>query len=369
MRVAIVHDWLNTRVGGSEKVLMELANLYPDADIYTLIFRPEFYRGQIDPKRVTTSHLQRWPRLLTDKPSYLLPLLPTAIEQFDLSSYDVVISSSNAFSKGVLTPPRTLHICYCYSPMRFAWDYWPRYLTELSIGPIRRMAARGVISKVRLWDYYSSKRVDHWIAISDHIAARIKKYYGAKAEVIYPPVQIDDFEPLASRSDHYLTLSTLTPYKKIDLAIKACNQLGRKLIVVGSGFDRKRLEGLAGPTIKFAGRVSDEEKARLLATAKALLNPQEEDFGIASVEALASGIPVIAFARGGAAEIVSDGETGVLYEDDSVEGLVAAIKRSEALNYDRDQLLQASRRFSASYFAKTFTTTVEKLYADHISQL
>jgi len=364
MRVALVHDWLNTRVGGSEKVLIELANLYPDAPIYTLLYRPQFYRGQIDSKRVRTSWLQRLPRFLTDRPRYLLPLIPTAVEQFDFSEYDVVISSSNAFSKGIITKPETLHICYCHTPMRFAWDYWPRYLEEQNVGRIKRFLASRMISKLRLWDYYSAQRVDQWIANSEHVAERIKKFYKAPAKVINPPVQTDQFQPASHHDDYYVTLATLTPYKKVDLAIAACNQLKRKLVVTGEGFERTRLEAMAGPTISFAGRTSDEEKAKLLAGAKGLLVPQEEDFGIAMVEALASGTPVIAYSVGGAREIVTAG-MGVLYDDDSADGLAAAIKKAETSRFDPAKLRLRSLNFSQQNFAKHITTTVESLVKAH----
>lgn len=357
MKLALVHDWLNTRVGGSEQVLMELANLYPEAPIYTLLFRQQYYKGLIDPSRVRTSRLQRLPRMLTDRPRYLLPLIPTAIEQFDFSQFDVVISSSNAFSKGIITGPNTRHICYCYSPMRFAWDYWPRYLDEQKLGPIRNYFARRTISKVRLWDYYSAQRVDDWVAISDHVAERISKFYGAKARVINPPVTIEGLVPSPKRQDYYVTLATLTPYKQLDRAIQACNQLKRRLIVVGEGFQRAELETMAGPTVSFAGRVSDTEKANLLGEAKGLLVPQEEDFGIAMVEALASGTPVIAYGRGGASEIVKSG-LGVLYDDDSVEGLKNAIRQRERRSFDATTLHKASLKYTSNHFAAAITKLV-----------
>lgn len=364
MKIALVHDWLNTRVGGSEQVLIELANIYPDAPIYTLLFRADYYKGLIEPKRVRTSKLQHWPRFLTDRPRYLLPLIPTAIEQFDFSDFDVVISSSNAYSKGIITSPDTVHISYCYSPMRFAWDYWPRYLDEQHIGPIRRFVASRMISRTRLWDYYSAQRVDHWLTISEHVAARIKKFYGASATIIYPPVQIDQFTPDDNRQDYYLTLATLTPYKQVDRAIAACNQLKRRLIVVGEGFERQRLEAMAGSTISFAGRISGAKKAQLLSQAKGLLVPQEEDFGIAMVEALASGTPVVAYGVGGAREIVQPG-LGTLYDDDSVEGLMAAIKKREQTKFDAAKLRQASLAYSSSDFTRQFAGLVNKLASQH----
>lgn len=361
MRIALVHDWLNTRVGGSEQVLLELANLFPEADIYTLLFRANYYRGLIDPKRVHTSKLQNYPRFVTDRPRYLLPLLPRMIEQFDFTGYDIVISSSNAFSKGVITGPETVHLSYCYSPMRFAWDHWPQYLDEQAIGPIRRFVATRMISKLRLWDYYSSKRVDQYVAISNHVAKRIKKFYGADSKIIYPPVKLDAFKPVQTKGDYYVTLATLTPYKQIDQAIEACNQLKTPLIVIGDGFDRPRLEKIAGETIKFVGRVSDSERAKLLAEAKALLNPQEEDFGLNMVEALASGTPAIAYDLGGATEIIKDGQTGVLYQPGTADGLVRAIKRAQKIDFNSQELRLAAQRFDQSKFARAITKLVQEL--------
>jgi glycosyltransferase involved in cell wall biosynthesis len=358
-KIALVHDWLNTRLGGSERVLLELANLFPEADIYTLLFRPAYYQGLIKQERIRTSQLSRLPSFLTERPRYLLPLVPTAIEQFDFSPYDIVISSSNAFSKGIITSPSTFHICYCHTPMRFAWDYWPRYLDEQKIGPVRRFAASRMISKTRLWDYFSAKRVDQWLANSEHVARRIKKFYGATAEVIHPPVATDHFSARANKADYYLTLATLTPYKQVDQAIAAAGQLGRKLIIVGDGFDRARLERLAGPTVEFAGRVSDNRKAELLAGARGLLVPQEEDFGIAMVEALASGTPVIAFGVGGAAEIIKPGQTGVLYPENSPQALAEAIKAAEAIKFDTQELRAASQAFNSKIFARQITQIVQ----------
>lgn len=364
MKVALVHDWLNSRVGGSEKVLIELSKLYPEAPIYTLLFRPEYYEGLIEPSRVRTSRLNRLPNFLTARPRYLLGQIPAAIESFDLSGYDVVISSSNAFSKGVITRPETLHVSYCYSPMRFAWDYWPRYLDEQNIGPLRRFAATKVMSRVRLWDYYSSKRVDHWIAISQTVADRIQKYYGAEAEVIYPPVATTEFTPTKAKDDYYLTLATLTPYKKLDQAIAAANKTNRRLVVIGDGFDRRRLESLAGPTVSFVGRVTSAEKARLLSGARGLIHPGEEDFGIAPVEAMASGTPVVALGRGGITETITK-ETGVLYNQPTPEALIEALDRLEQKHWDTEALVRQAAKFDQKIFDKTFTTHIAKLAEHH----
>ncbi len=279
MKVALVHDWLNTKQGGGENVLLEMAALFPDAPIYTLLYDAETFDGKLDPSRIRPSNLQRLPRFLRKRPRYLLPWLATAIEQFDFSEYDVVISSSSAFAKGIITKPATLHICYCHSPMRFVWDYWPAYIQEQRVGPLRRAAIHLLTSRLRQWDYYSAARVDCWIANSQTTAKRINKYYRVNVDaVIYPGADIGAFSPTGHKGAYFVTLSSLTPYKKIDLAITACNQIKAELIVIGDGPDRERLKQIAGPTIRFAGRVSNAERANLLSGAQALLFPNEEDF-------------------------------------------------------------------------------------------
>lgn len=367
MKVALVHDWLNNKFGGGENMLMELANLYPDAPIFTLLHNPEVTRGLIAGDRVHPSNLQRLPRFIRERSRYLLPFAPTAIEQFDLSGYDVVISTSSAFAKGVITKPETLHICYCFSPMRFAWDYWPRYIDEQAVGPVRRALVHRLVSKVRIWDYYSSFRVDRWTAISQTTAHRIEKYYRQEVEaVIYPGAEIGNYAPSNAKSDFFVTLSSLTPYKKIDLAIAACNQLGRKLIVIGDGSDRARLEQLAGPTIEFAGRVSDQQKAKLLAEAEALIFPNEEDFGIAPIEAMASGTPVIAYNRGGLTETVKAGVTGEFFDQPTVEALGAVLKNFQGEKYATADLTKQAEAFSLERFRIEMPRYVEK--ADHEHQ-
>lgn len=363
MKVAIVHDWLNTKFGGAENVAAELADLYPDAPIYTLLYDRETVGDRIHPGRVRTSFLQKLPRFLRRRSRYLLPLIPMAIEQFDLSTYDVVISSSSAFAKGAITRPETLHICYCHTPMRFVWDYWPGYIEEQHVGAVRRGAIHVLTSRLRLWDYYSSARVDKWVANSHTTAQRIQKYYHQDADaVIYPGADTSQFAPSAKSGDYFVTLSSLTPYKKIDLAIAACNRLKRRLIVVGDGPDWARLERLAGPTIEFAGRVSDTERAHLLAGAQAMLFPNEEDFGIAPIEAMASGTPVIAFARGGLTETIVPGKTGILFQPQSVEALMKAVGDFKASAFTTSALTHQAGTFSTTAFRKNIKNYVQKAY-------
>jgi len=371
MKVALVHDWLNTKFGGGESVLLTLAAMYPDAPIYTLLYNPEVCGEAIDPARVRTSTLQRLPGWLQRRPRYLLPLIPTAIEQFDFSDYDLVISTSSAWAKGIITPPETLHLCYCFSPMRFVWDYWPAYVSEQHVGPLRRAAIHVLTSRLRLWDYYSAARVDRWVAISQLTARRIQKYYRQPLPpVIYPGAELDRFQPSEEKDDHqkedyFVTLAALTPYKRLDLAIAACNRTGRNLVVIGDGPDRARLEALAGPTIRFAGRASDAERAQLLAHAQALIFPNVEDFGIAPVEAMASGTPVVAYGQGGVTETVVDGVTGIFFGEQTVEALAAALERCAATKFSTAALTKRAAVFSTQRFRQQFQEYVEQAYRDY----
>ncbi|TAK89746.1 glycosyltransferase family 4 protein [Patescibacteria group bacterium] len=368
MKVALVHDWLNTKYGGAERVLEQLAKIYPEAPIHTLIYNQEA-GGSIDPSRIRTSWLQRLPRWLQRRSRYLLPLIPTAIEQFDLSQYDVVISSSAAFSKGVITKPETLHVCYCHTPTRFVWDYWPRYLNEQKVGPLRRAVIHRLTSKLRLWDYYSAERVDSWVANSQTTAARINKYYRQKVDaVIYPGVEVEQFKPVKpdQKQDYFVTLGMLTPYKKIDLAIAACNQLKRRLIVIGDGPDRARLEKLAGPTIEFAGYVDSATRSKLVAEAQALIFANEEDFGIAPVEAMAGGTAVIAYNKGGLTETVVDGVTGCFFNQPTADSLVESLKTFKASDFKTKALTDQAQKFSQQRFADKIQSYVSQRYQDYV---
>ena len=367
-RVALVHDWLNRPIGGGERVLLELARLYPEAPVHTLLFDPGRYAGRLDPARVRTSWLQRLPASVRDRPRYLLPLIPSAVESWDLSGFDVVLSSSVAFVKNVITVPPTLHVCYCHSPMRFAWDYWPRYVDEMEAGPVKRFAVTSLVARARRWDLAGVAGVDAWVANSETTAARLRRYYRVgEVRVIPPPVDVDGLRRLAAttRGDHWVTLSTLTEYKRIDLAVRAFTASGRPLIVIGDGPDRGRLERLAGPSVRFAGHLGDAARAELLAAAQALVFPGEEDFGIAAVEALACGTPVVAYGRGGLTEIVADGRTGVFFREESPAALNVAVERLAGLPIRRDELMESVARFGAPRFREEVRGFVDAALAAH----
>ncbi len=360
MRVALVHDWFNQRVGGAERVAFELARLYPEAPIYTLIFNQRRFGNYINPDRVRTSFLQKLPPILLSHPRYLLPLIPMAVSNLKIEGFDAIISSSLGFAKNIKHPSASRHICYCHSPMRFAWDYRDQYLTEQKLDPIRRFAANNLTKWIRQWDLAGNEGVDTWLANSQTVANRIEHYYSKTATVVYPPIDTDSFKPSVKqkKADFYITVSMLTPYKKIDLVIKAFNQSGRRLIVLGDGPARNRLVAQAAANIEFLGFVSELKKKQLLRLARGLVFPNEEDFGIAIVEAMAAGTPVIAYAKGGATETIIDHETGILFKHQTTRALNRAVDKLEATRFSRTNLLEQASKFDASRFDKAIKQAV-----------
>jgi glycosyltransferase involved in cell wall biosynthesis len=364
LKVALVHDYLN-QYGGAERVLEELHALFPSAPVYTSMYWPEKMSPTIRKLDVRTSFMQRLPLVTRNHQPFLL-LYPLAFESFDLSGFDVVISNSSAFCKGVVTHPGTLHICYCLTPMRWVWNYHA-YVDRERLGWAARMVLPAAISQLRAWDVATAQNVDRFLSISRSVSARIRKYYRRDSTVIYPPVNCDAFQLGPTRvGDYYLIVARLIPYKRIDLAVDAFSRLGIPLKIVGSGGrDLPALRSRAGRNVEFVGRVSDGELKQLYAGCRALVFPGEEDFGIAPLEANASGRPVIAYAGGGALDTVSDGRTGVLFEHQSVECLETAVRRTEAIAWDADELRQHARRFDRQVFRDRLLEFVSESVAAH----
>ena len=332
MKVALVHDWL-TGMRGGERCLEVFAELFPEADLFTLLHVPGSVAPVIERRRIVTSFLQRLPQAERRYRHYL-PLFPAAVRAFDLRGYDLVLSSSHAVAKSVRVPAGALHVCYCFTPMRYVWDLYDDYFGPRA-GPVTRLLMPPVAAWLRRWDRKTARGVHHFVAISRFVADRIRRAYGREADVIYPPVDVSRFRVEEAPGEFYLVVSALTPYKRVDLAVEACNRLGRQLRVVGSGPEERRLRALAGPTVEFLGWRDDAEIADLYARARALLFPPLEDFGITPLEAMAAGRPVIAFGEGGARETVvppGEGEppTGLFFARQTVDDLSAAIQRFEA---------------------------------------
>lgn len=324
MKVALVHDYLN-QMGGAERVVIALHEIFPDAPIYTSIYDPTRVDQAFQKMDIRTSFMQKLPMVMKHHQPYL-PLYPFAMEKMDLRGYDLVLSSSSAFGKGVITRPETLHICYCHTPMRWCWNY-EEYVEREHLGKVARTILPFLITKLRTWDQISAMRVDHFIANSPIVAERIRKYYRREAIYIPPPVEASrfPFDPTIEAENYFLILSRLVPYKRIDLAIEACNQLQLPLVIIGGGRDLERLKRMAGPTIRFLGKLSDEEVLHYYIHCRAFIFPGEEDFGITPLEAQACGRPVIAYGTGGALATIVDGTTGMFFREQTVESLTTAL--------------------------------------------
>ncbi|MCD6290711.1 MAG: glycosyltransferase [Anaerolineae bacterium] len=365
MRVAIVHDWLN-QVGGAEHVLEALKGLFPDAPIYTSIYDPDRMPANYQAWDIRTSFMQRLPGV-SQHHQWFLMLYPFAFEAFDLSGYDLVISNKSAFCHGVVTPPETLHISYCLTPTRFVWMY-EAYRQREHIGQLSNAVLRVVIPWLRLWDRAAADRVDRFVAISRAIQQRIRKYYRRESEIIYPPVDTDRFRPLGQPpGEYFLVVSRLIPYKRIDIAVDAFTRLGLPLWIVGDGRDRAALEKRAGDNVRFLGRVSDAELVSLLQGCRAFIFPGLEDFGIAPLEAMACGRPVIAYAGGGALDTVVEGKTGLFFREQTPEALAEVVQRFAPTDFNPAECRAQAERFSQAAFRERLRTFVESQLAQHRS--
>lgn len=369
MKVALVHEWLTT-IGGSEKVFREIALLYPRADIYTLVAKEEtIVELGLQEHKVFTSFIQKLPFGKTKYRSYL-PLFPYAIEQFDLSSYDLVISSSHAVSKGVLTNGNQLHICYCHSPIRYAWDLYHQYINETGLDRgFKGFVAKYILHRLRLWDVVSANRVDYFVANSNYIGRRIKKIYNRDSVTIYPNVATEDFNLSTVREDYYFTCSRFVPYKKIDVIVQAFALMpNKKLYIVGDGPDFKKIKKIATRNVELLGYQPFFVLKEYLSKAKAFVFAAEEDFGIIPVEAQASGTPVIAYGKGGSMETIIENKTGVFFHEQNPASLINAITYFEQnrSNFDHIEIANHAKSFSTQRFREQFVTYVSDLIRKRI---
>jgi glycosyltransferase involved in cell wall biosynthesis len=355
LRSAIVHDWLISGVGGGEKVLEAIHRLFP-SKIFTLVQDSHALKGSyFENLDIVSSFIQKLPKAKTLYQKYL-PLFPFAIEHFDLSGYDLVISSSHCAAKGVITGPDQAHICYCHTPMRYAWDLMHEYLKETKLNTgIKGFFAKVILHYLRGWDVHSSRRVDHFIANSQYVARRIEKFYGRKAHVIYPPVNLELFQLEEKKENYYITASRLVPYKRVDLIVEAFSHMpDKKLIVIGDGPDWKKVQKKAAKNVELLGYREDAVLMRYLQKAKGFVFAAVEDFGITPVEAMATGTPVIAFGKGGVKETVVENETGHFYEEQSVSALIEAVKSFEKMEFDSKKCRARAECFSRAQFDREF---------------
>lgn len=355
MKIALVHEYLN-QFGGAERILLTLCTIFPDAPIFTLFYDKNATGGVFEGRDIRTSFLQNTPFVKKHHRSFPL-LMPLAIEQFDFSppggGFDVVISISASFAKGIITKPNTKHICFCLTPPRFLWDDSHKFVEEFGYSQFVKTVLPPFISYLRIWDKEASYRVDEFWAISDFVKQRIRKYYQRESQVIYPPVDIKKFQTKnwePGTGDYFLMVGRLVSYKRFDLGIKAFNNLGFPLKIVGDGLERRKLKKLAGKNVQFLGSVPDNQLVGLYSKAQALIFPQEEDFGIVPLEAMASGKPVIAFRDGGAVETIVEGKTGLFFDEQTVGSLVQAVKNFNPSKFNPENCRKQAERFDARVF-------------------
>jgi len=358
-RVALVHDWLN-QIGGAENVLETLVGMYPGAPVFTSMYAPDKMPAAYRQWDIRTTFMQRLPGVTTRHQAYM-PIYPLAFSRVDLRGYDLILSNKSGFCHGVPVPDGATHICYCLTPTRFLWQY-EAYRQREALNPAVDLAMRPLVALLRKWDYAAAQRVHHFIAISTEIQERIRRFYDRDSTIIYPPADIARFRPNGeSPGDYFLAGGRLIPYKRTDLAVRACSELGLRLLVFGDGRDRAELERMAGPTVTFLGRVPWDELAQLYSGAKAFIFPGLEDFGIAPVEAQAAGRPVIAFRGGGALDTVIPGETGEFFGEPTIESLRTALAAFDPASYDPVVCRTNAERFGAERFERELREFVERV--------
>lgn len=360
MKIALVHDYL-VQYGGAERVLEAFCEIFPDAPIFTMVYDEKLTNGAFKGRKIHTSFLQRIPFISSHHRAFPL-LMPVAIESFDLSGYDVVLSDSNSYAKGVLTNEDTLHITYCHTPMRYAWDDCHRHQREFDYSRFTRKLLPFGMSYLRLWDKISADRPDKYIANSAFVASRIKKYYNKNAEIIHPPVRMDDFHIDKKIEDYYLIVGRALPYKRFDIVIEAFNELGLPLKIIGKGPETEKLKKIAKSNIEFLGYLDDREIGRYYSRCKALIFPSEEDFGITPLEAMASGRPVIAYQRGGALETVTEGISGTFFKEQTAEAIIDIIRNFQIEKFDPVKIREQAERFNQKIFRDKIKRLVQSEY-------
>ena len=347
------------------------AELFPYAPIFTLVYNKKLMHGVLEGKNIKTSFIQNFP--FSSKYHRVFPqFMPSAIEQFDFSDYDVVLSDSSSYAKGAITGPDTLHICYMHTPMRYAWDDCQKYTQDFYFPSLIKKMIPFFMNYIRIWDRLSVERVDKMIANSNFVAKRIKKYYKKDSATIYPPVNFNDFHISQKKGDYFLMVGRLIAYKRFDIAITAFNKLGLKLKIIGRGPESKRLKKMAGPNIEFMGRISDQELAKYYSECQAFIFPQEEDFGIVAIEAMASGRPVIAYRGGDIPEHLEDEKTGVFFEKQNPEDIVSAVKKFQSIDFDPSYIRESVKKFDKSVFKAKIKEYIDKelaLFVNSKSQI
>lgn len=358
MRTAIIHDWLVSS-GGAERVLEALCEIFPEAPVFTSVCDRNKLPASLNNRDIRTSFIQKFPFSVKMYREYL-PLMPMAFESFDLRGFDLIISSSHACAKGVRKPKGALHICYCHTPMRYAWDMYDEYLKIENVRGLKKAAVGFLMPFIRRWDRRNSDRVDHFIANSRFVAKRIKMFYDRESTVINPPVDTKKFRNMGTAGDTYLAVSRLVPQKRTDIVIEAFNRSGRPLKVIGTGRDEAGLKKMAGDNIIFMGFVSDGELARCLSTSRALVFASYEDFGLVPLEAQAAGCPAIVYGKGGASESIIPGKTGIIFEEQSVDCLLDAVNRFESMKFDRALIKEHAALFDKDAFKSKMIELIEE---------
>jgi len=364
-KIALSHYWL-TGMRGGEKVVESICNIFPNIDIFTLVYNKEKISDIINNHKIITSFIQKLPFSETKYRNYL-PFMPIAIEQFNLSNYDIVISSESGIAKGIITNPETCHICYVHTPMRYLWNMYFDYLENEVRGFFKRNFIRLYFNYLRMWDYYTASRVNYFACNSKNVKKRILKYYNREAEVIYPPVDVENFKFESNKQNYYLIVSQLVSYKRIDIAVKAFNEINKELVIIGEGPELKNLKKISKSNIKFLGWKSNGELKDYYANAKAFIFPGEEDFGITPVESQASGTPVIGFGKGGLLETVINEKTGLFFKKQDARDLIEIIDKFEhnKPKFDSEFIRENSLKFSKKNFEKNFKDFVEKKYQEY----